>query len=310
MTWTCEQVLQDMKHQGLECDPQVFHVLFIGLTEPESDIARELRRLQAAGAPLTARAVAFLYDTYIQCSTDADRHRTVVQSSQARTQAITTSARTSNDLITHLVTCAKAQPGENSLRQTTLKLRSDLEQHLDNIITQAEALDAELRAYQAELFTDALTGVPNRRFLETELPARLNAADLSLHIALIDIDHFKKINDEHGHILGDHTIRVVASLIQTHLRPQDVLCRYGGEEFCVLFYNTEPAECLSLLETIRSDIARRTIYHNRTGKSFGPVTISAALARSLPGDDLETALHRADAQMYAAKSTGRNRVSA
>lgn len=310
MTWVCDQVLQNIKRHGLECDPKAFHVLFLGLTEPETDIARELRRLEGAGAPLTARTVAFLYETYIQGSMEADRHKSVVHSSQARTQAISQSARTSSDLITHLMTCAEAQPDDTALRHTTLQLRPELEQHLGNILAQADALDGELRAYQAELFTDALTGVPNRRFLEAELPARLSAADLSLHIALIDIDHFKKINDAHGHVIGDHAIRVVARLIQTHLRPQDVLCRYGGEEFCVLFYNTEPAECLSLLETIRSDISRRTIYHNRTGQSFGPMTISAGLARSQPGDDLETALQRADAQMYAAKSTGRNRISA
>ncbi|QDG76569.1 GGDEF domain-containing protein [Labrenzia sp. PHM005] len=309
MTWTCEQVLRDIKLHDLDCDPRVFHVLFVALTEPESDIAREVRRLEANETALTVRDLEFLYDAYINSGIEPGHHMSVVQSSQARTSSISTSANTAMDLSKHLATCAQAQSEKTPLRDTVLQINSEMQENLTNITAQAEVLEAELQAYQAELFTDALTGVPNRRFLEAELPARLNVADLSLHIALIDVDHFKQINDLHGHVLGDYAIRIVANLIQNHLRPQDVMCRYGGEEFCILFYNTDAAVCLEMLEGIRTDIARRTIYHNRTGKSFGPLTVSAGLARTQPGDDFEAAVQRADELMYQSKTTGRNRIS-
>ncbi len=309
MTWTCEQVLQDIKRHNLDCDPKTFHILFIALTEPNSEIAQELRRMEESGAQLTGRALDFLYETYIKPEQESERHLAVVQNSQARTSAITLSAKTSQKLTGHLIKCAEAQKDGAPLRETVLQLQSEFQENLANIVEQAEALESELRAYQAELFTDALTGVPNRRFLEVELPNRLAATKEPLHIALIDIDHFKRINDEHGHVLGDHALRVVTRLIQTHLGRQDVLCRYGGEEFCILFYNSDTRKCVALLEAIRTDIGRRTIYHNRTGKSFGPVTISAGLAQAKPGDELEMVIHRADQQMYNSKSSGRNRVS-
>ncbi len=309
MTWTCEQVLKQIERHRLNCTPQVFHVLYVALTEPSSKIAKELVRLEENGIEVTLGTLDFLYGAYLSPDQEAARCINIVQSSQARTSAVTTSAEVSQNLVDHLFTCAESAIDETPLRETVLQIRPNVQEHLDNIIMQTKALDAELRACQKELFTDALSGVPNRRFLEAELNKRLEAHDTSLHIALIDIDHFKNINDEHGHILGDHTIRVVARLIQSQLRSKDVLCRYGGEEFCVLFYDTDTNDCVAVLEAIRSEIARRTIFHNRSGKSFGPITISAGLAKAQPGDDVEAAIHRADEQMYRSKSDGRNRVS-
>ncbi len=236
-------------------------------------------RLDKNGIELSLGAIDYLYGAYLNPDQEAERYVNIVQSSQARTGAVTTSATDSQNLVDQLFASADTATDETPLRETVLQFRPKVQEHLDNIIIQTKALEAELRACQKELFTDALSGIPNRRFLEAELSKRLVENESSLHIALIDIDHFKDINDEHGHILGDHTIRVIARLIKSQLRSQDVLCRYGGEEFCVLFYDTSTADCVAVLEAIRSEIARRTIFHNRSGKSFGPITISAGLAR-------------------------------
>ncbi len=165
---------------------------------------------------------------------------------------------------------------------------------------------AELEARVQELSLDAVTGVWGRGVLDHALGtafARSRRSGRHLGVLMIDIDHFKAVNDEHGHPVGDAVLRRVAQTIASQLRDADTLARYGGEEFCVLTEKATPDGLLVLGHRVRLAVeALDTPGSPR-------VTISIGAAVTIAGDrDESTLIERADAALYFAKSTGRNRV--
>jgi len=178
------------------------------------------------------------------------------------------------------------------------------------------ALAASRRIEQAETLsaTDELTGVPNRRAFERALHRELERArraGTSLAVGLLDVDHFKTVNDRFGHPVGDRVLAQVARRLTSALRETDLVARWGGEEFAVLLTGLADgtaAEALTVLERARVAVGGRPL-------ALGPglpcpiVTISGGVA-VLPqdGTDGATLVHKADAALYAAKRAGRNRV--
>lgn len=159
-------------------------------------------------------------------------------------------------------------------------------------------------------FEDALTGLKNRRFFDESLQrdiqiSQRDATPLSLLIC--DIDHFKNFNDEYGHEAGDVALQAVADELHKHFRESDVPCRFGGEEFVVLLRDAGLDHAVVKAETLRENIAQRTIQYQ--GKQIGPLSISIGVAtwggNGAEPDDL---LREADKALYLAKQHGRNRV--
>lgn len=164
--------------------------------------------------------------------------------------------------------------------------------------------------------TDPLTGVRNRRFLDERLleeVARMRRNQHTLAFLFIDIDHFKRVNDEHGHTIGDEVLRQVAHRIAGTLRMTDVLTRYGGEEFAVLQPSTETEKALSVAERIRLAVADAPV-HLPSGSDLR-VTISIGVAAHGPNaqmsneEQVDALTNAADAALYDAKNGGRNRVA-
>lgn len=166
-------------------------------------------------------------------------------------------------------------------------------------------------------FTDVLTGWNNRRYLQVRLNEELARAkrDASvLTCLMIDIDHFKRINDDHGHAAGDEVLREIAQCIEAQIRVSDVAARFGGEEFVVLLPNTDVEAGLGLAERIRRAVsADKFDLGNGKRKT---ITASIGVASAMPKRDEadlksfgESLLARADVALYAAKSDGRDRVS-
>lgn len=165
--------------------------------------------------------------------------------------------------------------------------------------------------------TDALTGVQNRRYFEHRSLAEVSQAlrhRQSLACMFLDIDHFKRINDTHGHQAGDDVLRDVAGIIQTQLRASDTIARYGGEEFVVLLPQTGAAFAHDIAERIRVAVAAND-FSLPTGESSVSVTISIGLAMlgaGVAGEEASLAVAlvaEADRALYEAKHGGRNRVA-
>jgi len=161
------------------------------------------------------------------------------------------------------------------------------------------------QAYEKLAITDRLTGLANRRGAEIVLKREVTRArryGSLLSLVLFDIDHFKALNDVHGHAFGDLVLRHVARTIGTLPRDSDVAARWGGEEFLLILPATNLTGARTCAERVRSAVEALTF------PKGGPVTLSAGVAELEGKEDLESVLRRADDNMYAAKRAGRNRV--
>ncbi len=165
------------------------------------------------------------------------------------------------------------------------------------------------QAHEAALLasrTDALTGLPNRRYILELLDEALAASRLSgsgLCAAIIDIDHFKSVNDTYGHDAGDAVLRHFAQACRKRLRPEDHIGRIGGEEFLMLLTNVRLNDAGRVLDGVRAGFPTATLPDHATRR---PVAFSAGLTEALPHDDRSSILYRADRALYVAKAEGRN----
>ena len=153
--------------------------------------------------------------------------------------------------------------------------------------------------------TDVLTGLPNRRsMLDTLMQAMdsTRASDMPLAIALVDVDHFKAVNDQHGHATGDAVLVRLGERMRSHLREGDTLARWGGEEFLICAPGTPAPAAREIAERVRAAVAASPMPHGR------PLSVSLGVAVWQDDDDVDTLLLRADRALYRAKSEGRNRV--
>jgi two-component system, cell cycle response regulator len=157
--------------------------------------------------------------------------------------------------------------------------------------------------------TDPLTGLYNRRFLSAHLGTvlrQMHEQGKSVSIILADIDHFKAINDAHGHDAGDEVLRAIAQQVADNIRSFDMAARYGGEEFVVVMPDTPQEDAFAVAERLRERIAEAPI--RAPGGGLLSVTTSFGVAASVRGDSGSSLLKRADQALYSAKHEGRNRV--
>lgn len=168
-------------------------------------------------------------------------------------------------------------------------------------------------AYHDEIYrlttVDGLTQIYNRRYFEETLErelARCNRYSRALSLVLIDIDYFKKVNDSFGHLAGDHILKQLASTIKTRIRREDILSRYGGEEFSLLLPEVDLAGASTLAEKTRRVIEKHRFEFDH---QHIPVTVSVGVA-TVDGTqaDAQDLIRAADAKLYEAKGAGRNRV--
>ncbi|MCP3866923.1 MAG: GGDEF domain-containing protein [Gammaproteobacteria bacterium] len=164
------------------------------------------------------------------------------------------------------------------------------------------------RALQTALI-DPLTGVKNRATMDTAIHREIELArrqDTTLSVILLDIDHFKQVNDQYGHLSGDQALRAIAQCANRTIRDSDMLFRYGGEEFLVLLTGTDSEGALQLAERIRENVEQLNPHKHETMA----LTVSLGVTSLEPDDDSSALFQRADKALYQAKQKGRNRVIA
>jgi diguanylate cyclase (GGDEF)-like protein/PAS domain S-box-containing protein len=189
------------------------------------------------------------------------------------------------------------------------------ESHTKSVVAMGEAVklalsNIELRnALREQAIRDPLTKLFNRRFLEETLEREIAQAErrsLPLALVIVDVDHFKRINDTFGHDAGDRVLVEMGALLKQHLRKTDFPCRFGGEEFVLVLPGASPDQALTCAEAIREKFKSLAIQHG--GQSLGQQTLSAGLTIFRPGSTTQTLLKEADSAVYKAKQGGRDRV--
>ncbi len=212
----------------------------------------------------------------------------------------------------------KAANGIGTLVET---LRQETEAARErNVASQAElasttdeiqSLREKLEESQKEALTDGLTGLSNRKRFDKELRDSAKSAmehGHSLCLLMLDIDHFKRFNDSHGHLVGDQVLRLLGRTLNESVRDTDICARYGGEEFSVILTNTELSVAAEVAERIRKRLSQKKITHRTTGEDLGSVTISIGVGQFEYGEALTALVDRTDETLYRAKQEGRNRV--
>lgn len=233
-----------------------------------------------------------LQETAESMAVDVGRHNTRVQEINAE------------------LTSLDAQRPKDVLSAVSKVLEANKRMH-ERLLLAEEKLHEQalqIESHVAEARTDALTGAANRRAFDDELQRCLAEFELrgrAFSLMMVDIDHFKKFNDTHGHQAGDHVLKGVARAIKLHVSKLEIVARYGGEEFAVIFPDSNLAAARPMAERARAAIAAASMeFHGQRLT----VTASAGIAEIQPGEDSVSIIKRADAALYDAKKGGRDRA--
>lgn len=213
---------------------------------------------------------------------------------------------------------AKLSSIVGALLADTRMVHADMERTHDELQRtrqEAQAREARVRQLESELASlgdlikvDPLTSVLNRRGLDEAFSAeeaRAARSGAPLSMALLDVDNFKRLNDQYGHKTGDNALTHLAEILRSTIRPSDKVARFGGEEFVLLLPDTPTEEAVAVMTRVQRELTRRFFLH---ANEKILITFSAGVSQWRKGETKEQAFERADAAMYEAKRTGKNRV--
>lgn len=219
-------------------------------------------------------------------------------------QEVFLNARLVPEFSWYLMVEQHADPAEQDLQNTLfLNLAISLAVTLVILFIANLTLGRYQRRLEAMASTDKLTGSYNRQVFEHQMTQLAANKQQNYSVILLDIDHFKAINDQHGHLVGDSVLQRLAETIKTQIRQSDLCCRWGGEEFAILLPQCDGLVAYELAEKIRSQVENQPITVNQ---SILRLQISCGVAQALPGESQEQVLSRADQSLYRAKQQGRN----
>jgi len=248
--------------------------------------------------------------------------QTVQEFAQCLTAAVSEDRNADTQIESQLTRLVNVVSGNNleAVRQESTKVvtlvqnaigrrRSREKEQLLRLGAQVQALRSELDAVRTQATLDALTQLFNRAAFDQEID---KVATLGLLLGsepclvMVDVDHFKSINDKHGHPVGDEVLRAVAdNLVRHFLRKEDFVCRFGGEEFAIVVRDSEVEKVKARIERARSTLEAAPV---KTTAGCIPVTFSAGLTALIPGEPPSQWVERADRALYAAKHEGRNQI--
>ena len=274
-----------------ESDLGRLYAQYISPTRSTGDFERVARRLADEVGQVTRMISAAV--------TSVERYDEQLSEGTAAANSATSEADLKR-VVEDLLSATKSMAREND----------SLKEELETSRVRSEKLTHEIEAVRIESLTDALTQVGNRLHFDDTLAraiVRAGENDAPLTLLFVDIDHFKKVNDQFGHQMGDDVLRLVAARLKSSVRDGEI-ARYGGEEFAVILYNKSIQIGKLIAERIRVSIESTEMRVRSTGASIGRVTVSIGVAELRPRLTAADIIQSADEALYAAKRKGRNCV--
>ena len=323
------RVIEAMEAAEVWPTPLNFEIWVHYLGDPEGPLGREIKRILAASEPFTEATADMLAAEYLPRGRlteeirDAGRvlDRELSSLSEAISKAHKSQAAYGETLDMAATSIENAGDGPglqaivSGLTSATRRVQREnetLEKRLDASTREVSRLREHLEQVRRDAMTDALTNLANRKAFDEHLEtacAQAETVGQALTLAVLDIDHFKRFNDTWGHQTGDQVLRYVASVMGRVAKAPRIAARYGGEEFALIFPKENRVQVEAALESIRKEIASRSLRRRSTDDDLGAVTVSAGFAQRRPGETASELLERADTALYASKHAGRNRVT-
>jgi diguanylate cyclase len=329
----CAEALRTaLRHMGQHAarwTPVCFTVWFEHAAGVNGPLSQELETLLKTQTPIDDDAVLRLHATHI-ADPDREEVQRISSDLQRLMSGVAENASSTGDSAGHFgdrldrlsgALLAVPSPDLHGLlseASSSARRMQDataaLVQQIDEGQREIDRLRRELVRARDEAMLDPLTGVLNRKGFDLHLATLLTQAALAPQahsLVMIDIDHFKNVNDSHGHLMGDQVIVALAQVLR-RCAPQEhhLVARYGGEEFAILLPRTPLADGLKLAEAVRQGARAMKFRDRRTQQVVMTVTVSAGVAAHEAGEDASSWIARSDAALYKSKQGGRDRVSA
>ena len=186
----------------------------------------------------------------------------------------------------------------------------EMQARMQEANTEIAKMKLEIQAVKETSEKDALSGLYNRSTFDKKVASLIDTKELAnASLVMIDIDHFKRINDNFGHLIGDRVIRYVSALLKQIVGNEHHISRFGGEEFAIILLNQPVTDVVKLVDKVRVAMSNSRLQRKGSGETIGKVTLSAGVTELKSGDSIESFIGRADQALYGAKESGRNKVS-
>lgn len=320
--------LKHMTRQDTPLHPVSYALWYEYVAGINPALKAEVDALTQNGGRLSDATTYALYHKHI-ADLDEETSRRISNSVQQIVAEVSESAVQVGDRASHFggalerLSDELAQPADtaalmtamDSMRRDTHEMREAigaLRAQLEQSTQEAQWLKQEVLRAREEALVDTLTGLANRRGFELALMTCTNQAQPGVPgpcLLMVDIDHFKRINDSYGHLFGDKVLRGIGQALKANVKGKDTAARYGGEEFSVLLPETPLSGAAALAETLRTIIAGGRVKRLDSNDAIGNITVSIGVTSYRAGELATEFIGRADRALYASKAQGRNRVS-
>jgi diguanylate cyclase len=320
--------LSQIKALRQDATPRNYEIWYAYATGYHPSLNQKINETLKQTGTLTEAELEHIYDTYLSPTRLSERIDSVgskvmgeIEQVMAMIDAAAGSANQYTESLagmTEKLADSKDRDGLRAIVESLVQTAKDMEASNQNLEERLNAskqeineLQVNLETVRAESLTDPLTQLANRKFFDTTIEqaiAEANEKNEPLSLMMTDIDHFKKFNDNFGHLTGDQVLRLVAMSVKQNVKGQDTAARYGGEEFAIVLPNTVLRSAIVVADHIRRAVMTKELMKRSTGEHLGRVTVSIGVATLHKNETAQNFIERTDACLYAAKRHGRNRV--
>ncbi|MEA1650420.1 diguanylate cyclase [Nitrospirillum sp. BR 11164] len=325
-----QRAMERMRAEAVAPHPHNFTVWYAYCSGRYPDLTRAVDIIASNGLPFTEARCADLYHKFFAADDEIQAIQEIGVKLTEALAGVTGAVATAGNDVGNFGAALKVFQGQVDLSETLDQLRGViramteqaqrvavrnqfLQTQLSDSAQQLETMRRDLDTVRREAMTDALTDLANRKQFDQALREAAATAmedGRPLCLLMIDIDFFKKFNDNHGHVVGDQVLKLVGRTLKDSVRGRDTAARFGGEEFAIIMPECTLDEALAFAEKTRATIANRRIVKRTSGAAIGNITLSVGVALYEPGETLGRFVQRADEALYMAKHEGRNQVRA